>query len=89
MSPRSTLVERVGDVAQLGERLNRTQEADGSIPFISTILLRIFSLHRGEKTFEEQTFSIQAALSWLFGRPPASTVSTFCWRALDPAPDLA
>jgi hypothetical protein len=29
-------VERVGAVAQLGERLNRTQEADGSIPFSST-----------------------------------------------------
>ena len=29
-------VDRLGDVAQLGERLNRTQEADGSIPFIST-----------------------------------------------------
>src|SRR3954470_23618490 len=26
----------VGAVAQLGERLNRTQEADGSIPFSST-----------------------------------------------------
>ena len=46
MSPRSSLVGRVGDVAQLGERLNRTQEADGSIPFISTIFL-LFFLTRG------------------------------------------
>src|ERR1700690_4275284 len=40
--PRPIAVERIGDVAQLGERLNRTQEADGSIPFISTKLLMFF-----------------------------------------------
>jgi hypothetical protein len=49
MSPRETPVERVGDVAQLGERLNRTQEADGSIPFISTIFL-LFSRQKRTKT---------------------------------------
>ena len=49
MSPRSTKAERDGDVAQLGERLNRTQEADGSIPFISTKLLGSFWLHGGDE----------------------------------------
>ena len=79
-------VASVGAVAQLGERLNRTQEADGSIPFSSTTLLRIFSLQGVCKTFEEQTFCIQEA-----SFPPLSTSSTRCWRAPDPAPapDLA
>jgi len=67
---------------------NRTQEADGSIPFSSTTSFGIFSAHSGEKTFEDQTFFIQAALSSPFF-PPASTVRTFSWRALAPAPALA
>jgi len=64
---------------------NRTQEADGSIPFRSTKVRRNFSLHSVCKTFRAQTFFIQAALSWSFF-PPASTVRTFSCRALAPAP---
>lgn len=30
--------ERIGDVAQLGERLNGIQEVEGSIPFVSTVV---------------------------------------------------
>jgi hypothetical protein len=56
---------------------NRTQEADGSIPFISTKLQMVFLPHGIEKTFERQTFFVQAASSWSC-LPPASTVSTFC-----------
>src|SRR5512136_115371 len=36
-----------GAVAQLGERLNGIQEADGSIPFSSTIF---FQIQRGERS---------------------------------------
>ena len=54
---------------------NRTQEADGSIPFISTKLLKFSSLQGGRKTFQRQTFSIQAALSFS-RRPPESTRRT-------------
>jgi hypothetical protein len=46
-----------------GSGQNRTQDADGSIPFISAISLRIFSSRRVCKTFEEQTFCIQEAFS--------------------------
>ncbi len=31
-----------GDVAQLGERLNRTQEGGGSNPLVSTIFFNVF-----------------------------------------------
>ena len=49
-------VDRLGDVAQLGERLNRTQEADGSIPFISTKLLTFFFWKVDLKRFAVQSF---------------------------------
>ena len=65
MSPRSSLVGRVGDVAQLGERLNRTQEADGSIPFISTKLLSIFLSEVSLKRFRSKRFHSGGAV----GRP--------------------
>src|SRR3569832_2011152 len=42
-------VASVGAVAQLGERLNRTQEADGSIPFSSTTSFVFFSIRIREK----------------------------------------
>jgi hypothetical protein len=48
---------------------NRTQEADGSIPFISTKLLRIISPQGSGKTFERQAFFVQAACSCSFFPP--------------------
>ena len=88
MAPARDSSPAVGAVAQLGERLNRTQEADGSIPFSSTILLRFFSPQGVCKTIREQTFCIQAALSSP-AFPPDSTVRTFLCRAPAPAPAFA
>jgi hypothetical protein len=71
MSPRSIPVGRLGAVAQLGERLNRTQEADGSIPFSSTKSLTFFFLKGRLKRFAVESFQTQEA-----SRPPSSTVIT-------------
>jgi len=46
---------------RLGFHLNRTREADGSIPFSSTILLRLFRPQGVWKTFAGQTSSIGPA----------------------------
>ena len=50
---------------------NRTQEADGSIPFSSTELLDFFFWKVGLKRFAVQSFQTQEA-----SRPPSSTVIT-------------
>ena len=50
---RLRLVKSLTPQSYLG---NRTQEADGSIPFSSTTSLRILSLRCSEKAFQRQTF---------------------------------
>ena len=50
---------------------NRTQEADGSIPFISTTSLDFFFWKVGLKRFAVRSFQTQEA-----SRPPSSTFKT-------------
>ena len=56
-------VASVGAVAQLGERLNRTQEADGSIPFSSTTLLRIFRCKASAKRLKSKRLAFRRRVS--------------------------
>ena len=88
VSPIEGTIGRCNYLISFSSTRNRTQEADGSIPFSSKILLGFFLTRGGEKTLSEQPFFVQEARS-SFLWPPASTVSTFCWRAPAPAPDLA
>jgi hypothetical protein len=65
------------------ERLNRTQEADGSIPFSSTTSLTFFLLNLGLKRFAVQSFQTQEA-----SLPPCSTVIVRRCRAPATASDF-